>query len=252
MKFHGGSVKNLKLLFAGVAGVATVASATAAKAAPPAATPMPAFSWTGCHVGIHGGGGWARQTTNARSSGAIIRVSDVHSDGALFGGQIGCDKEFANGWIVGIEGDGAATNIKGMGADPFNLTNSAFSVDATARWLASATGRVGYGGLHPQLQVYAKGGAAWAGERYTINSGVTELNGTFDKTLSGWTAGGGIAWAFTRNCSFFVEYNHYDFRGNFSNSFDFGVPFGTSIINIGAPRIETVKVGLNYRFGGPL
>jgi outer membrane immunogenic protein len=238
-------MKNLKLLFAGVAGVATVASATAAKAAPP--TPMPAFSWTGCHVGIHGGEGWAQQTTNARSSGNAIGVSDVHSDGALFGGQVGCDREFANGWIVGIEGDGAAANINGRGADPFNLANPAFSVEATTQWLASVTGKIGYGGLNPQLQVYAKGGAAWAGERYTINSGVTDFNGTFDKTLSGWTAGGGIAWAFTTNWSFFVEYNHYDFRGNYSNSVAL-----TGTINIGPPGIDTVKAGLNYRFGGPM
>jgi outer membrane immunogenic protein len=244
-------MKNLKLLFAGVAGVATVASATAAKAAPP--TPMPAFSWTGCHVGIHGGGGWGTQTANARSSGsALIGVSDVHSNGALFGGQIGCDREFANGWIVGIEGDGAVMNFKGTGADPFNLANPALSVDATTQWLASITGKIGYGGLNPQLLVYAKGGAAWAGERYAINSRVTQLNGTFDKTLSGWTAGGGFAWAFNTNWSFFVEYNHYDFRGSFSNSFDFGGPRGIETINIGAPRIDTVKAGVNYRFGGPL
>jgi outer membrane immunogenic protein len=243
-------MKNLKLLFAGVAGVATVASATAAKAAPP--TPMPAFSWTGCHVGIHAGGGWASQTASARSSGSLFGVSDVQGNGALLGGQVGCDREFANGWVVGIEGDGAVTNIKGIGADPFNLTNPLLSVDATAQWLASITGKIGYAGLNPQLLVYAKGGVAWAGERYNINSGVTELNGSFDKTLSGWTAGGGFAWAFNTNWSFFVEYNHYDFSGSFSRSFDFGVPFGTDTISIGAPRIDAVKAGVNYRFGGPL
>jgi outer membrane immunogenic protein len=248
-------MKKLKLLFAGLA---TIASGAAAKAAdimparaykaPPAVAPMPAFSWTGCHVGVHGGAGWGRQAVDARSSGAIIASDNVHSDGAIFGGQIGCDRDFANGWVVGLEGDIAATHLKGSVADPFFLAGSDNSIRTDARWLASVTGRVGFTGLLPQTLLYVKGGAAWVHEKYTINSVVIELNGEFDKTNSGWTAGGGIAWAVAPDWSVFAEYNHYDFRNGFSIATPGpGTPLG---INFDGSRINTVKVGLNFRFGG--
>ena len=245
-------MKRLKLLFAGIATIASGGAAEAADAAQPRVVkspprpPMPAFSWTGCHVGLHGGWAWGSQTTNARCDGVTLETgtSNVRNDGALFGGQLGCDYQFANGWVVGIEGDAAASSIEGQGPNPI------FSgrIGTEVQWLASVTGRLGYAGWHPQTLVYVKGGGAWTRQEYNISGFGGPLDGEFSKTFGGWTAGGGIAWAFSNNSSVFVEYNHYDFRGSFSNSFDFGVPFGLNTINIGAPRIDAVKAGLNVRF----
>ena len=36
-----------------------------------------------------------------------------NTNGVLGGGQIGCNYQFAPNWVVGIEGDGEATGIKG-------------------------------------------------------------------------------------------------------------------------------------------
>jgi outer membrane immunogenic protein len=243
------SMKRLKLLFAGVATLASGGAAQAADAAQPRVVksppppPMPAFSWTGCHVGLHGGWGWGSQAVNARSSDILNTTSDVHTDGALLGGQAGCDYQFANGWVVGIEGDAAALNAK-ENIRPFAGQSDSVRIDT--QWLASVTGRLGYAGLLPQTLVYVKGGGAWARQEYNT-SGLPSslLNGEFSKTFSGWTAGAGIAWAFSGNWSVFVEYNHYDFGGNFSRTAPSFVP---DTINIEAPRIDTVKAGLNLRF----
>jgi outer membrane immunogenic protein len=251
-------MKILKLLFAGIATITSVAAAKAADIVqarpakvPAAAAPMPAFSWTGCHVGIHAGGGWGRHAVDAaRSSGGIVRPEDIHTDGALFGGQVGCDLDFANGWVVGLEGDIAATDINGKARDPFSRSSSN-AVGADTEWLASVTGRLGFSGLLPQMLIYAKGGGAWVHEKYRVNSSADALNGEFDKTRSGWTVGGGVAWAFYPNWSIFAEYNHYDFRNSVLTRFSPGTPpFGFRQIDITPGNVETVKVGINYRFGG--
>jgi outer membrane immunogenic protein len=80
---------------------------------------------------------------------------------------------------------------------------------------------------------------------------VTATYGTND-TRSGWTAGGGIEWAFTPNWSAKVEYNHLGFGNQ-------GVLF-TGLTGTGAGRlsnvttdgsIDIIKLGLNYRIGWP-
>ena len=59
-----------KILLTGVAGVTLLAIAPAHaadlgrpvyKAPPPVVAPVPLFSWTGCYIGGHIGGGWGRK-----------------------------------------------------------------------------------------------------------------------------------------------------------------------------------------------
>jgi len=257
-------MKILKLLFAAMATLVATAAAKAADMVVPrtaktpgaAVVPMPAFSWTGCHAGIHGGWGRGRHIVEAsRSSGGIAfaeSTDHMHTDGGLFGGQIGCDLDFANGWGVGLGGDIAATHLTGKVDIQDAPFNSGSSIRADAQWLASATGRLGFSGLLPQTLIYAKGGAAWVHEKYRFDSNAVALDGEFKETRNGWTVGGGLAWSFTRNWSVFAEYNHYDFRNAvFSKSFSAGIPFlATGSMEIRPGNIDTVKVGLNYRFGG--
>jgi len=239
-------MKQLKLLFAGIATImsggvaqpADVAQPRVAKA--PSATPMPAFSWTGCHVGIHGGWGRVNSTVNARSAGMDV-TNDSQSDGALVGGQFGCDYQAISGWVVGLQGDIAASNVDRQTSNP--LYGSPGTGDM--QWLASLTGRFGYVGFLPQTLVYLKVGGAWTRQNYRVTGfiGAPELNADYDKTFGGWTAGGGIAWALSDKWSVFAEYNHYDFSGSLSRSGTFGQSF-----RFNGPTIDAVKVGLDYRF----
>jgi outer membrane immunogenic protein len=267
-----------KLLLASVSALALFAGSSANAAdlerpilkAPPMAAPPP--SWTGCHVGAHVGWGWGKTTidqvqTNASFSGAggpftAAASTGIDSSGAIFGGQVGCDYQFAGAWVAGVEGMFAATDINGVGSDqPFdaalqkepNTTNNN-SLRVKTDWLASATVRLGYAGWMPDTLIYVKGGAAWMHDRYDFTNAVSSSasegvdNGLVQATHFGWTIGGGWEWRLAKSWTAFVEYNHYQFDSkDLISSVDPDV-VPAAVFNLNAkPRLDTVKVGVNYQ-----
>jgi outer membrane immunogenic protein len=228
-------------------GAAYVALATAPAFAadlpargPVKAPPMmaPAFSWTGCYIGVHVGGAFA---------------ADSGSDNAGFlgGGQLGCNYQFAPNFVLGIEGEFAGSSLKedagfagvAAGVGAIAATGS-FKTD----WFASVAGRLGYS--VDQLLFYAKGGVAFAHNKLDVNgtAGGVPFSASGDDTFVGYTVGAGIEWAFAPNWSTKIEYQFYDFR---DQDFTFtgavgGVPFGGTIN--GDAKFHVVKAGLNYRF----
>jgi outer membrane immunogenic protein len=159
-----------KIVFAGVgAALMAIAPANAAdlgrpvyKAPPRAVVPVPVFTWTGCYIGGNIGWGWGRDTVAipdlAETTGvpelAGVSLPSVtgNTSGVLGGGQVGCNYQFAPNWVIGIEGDGEAANIKGDVTDSVSFTNPSTgapeTVTGTAHartdWIASATGRLGW------------------------------------------------------------------------------------------------------------
>jgi len=124
-------------------------------------------------------------------------------------------------------------------------------------FIATATGRLGYTfGRLGEGMVYAKGGAAWANNRYQFNgqvltspSFVTPFNFGASETRVGWTVGAGVEWAVWQNWSVKLEYDYLDFG---SRTVTFNDPLlGAANISV-SQRISEVKLGVNYRFGSPL
>src|SRR5258708_25307578 len=72
---------------------------------------VPVFTWTGCYVGTHVGGGWADEPITAPAIVPGVSVTG-HTAGVLGGGQVGCNLQFAPNWVIGIEGEGSEANIK--------------------------------------------------------------------------------------------------------------------------------------------
>src|SRR6476661_8818382 len=81
-----------------VLGSAAVLAADLPIKAPIAATPV--FSWTGCYIGVHAGGGATTNTEGAQNG-----------KGAVAGGQAGCNYQDGN-WVFGGEGEGYWSDIK--------------------------------------------------------------------------------------------------------------------------------------------
>jgi len=209
----------------------------------PVIASVPAFNWTGCYIGAHVGGGWGRKDfsdptgLNFAPAGAVI---EVDTRGALAGGQIGCNYQFATNWVLGIDADLSWTNSEGETRDPFFANKN---IVARTEWLATATGQLGY--TWERWMLYGKGGAAWARDQYhTTNPALYDFAGT--EVRAGWVVGVGLEWALWHRWSAKLEFDHYDFGSRTVTLTDRNL--GSQPADI-EQRVEAVKFGLNYRFG---
>jgi outer membrane immunogenic protein len=264
--------------------VASVAPAnrTARDASPPsqlpknvyaAATPIvaaPVFSWTGCYLGAHAGGGW--QVSSFTSTG-----DDSSGVGAVGGGQVGCNKQW-NQFVIGVEGEIWASSLYDRSASQSSsvtLTPSARTTSSSSslensrnQWDAAVSVRSGI--AFDRALIYGKLGAVWG--KFDYNSGFSNFVETVSlgggagnvttlqtsaqsasKTYPGVLIGVGFEYALTNYWTTKFEYNHIDF-GNRLVTFNNGVsctqdgcaPFTQSITI--KERKEIAKVGLNYKF----
>jgi outer membrane immunogenic protein len=92
--------------------------------APPVAAPA-LFSWTGCYIGVHVGGGGSEETVSVPSILPGISVTG-HTSGILGGGQAGCNLQFGGNWLIGFEGEGSAADLRG------DITQTIVGVTGTA------------------------------------------------------------------------------------------------------------------------
>jgi len=238
------------------------------KAPPPVVASVPLFSWTGCYLGGHVGGGWGRKEFSD-PIGALFappgEVVRVNTSGFLGGGQIGCDWQFAPNWVIGIEGAASWADIKG---DTF-VPVTPGTLHAKTDFLASATGRVGW--TWDRWMLFAKSGAAWDHDKYdftgqTLLPCFGEPGGLLDcvtkvkavptafdfaasETRTGWTVGAGVEWAFWNNWSAKLEYDFYEFGRRRLTFVDSTGNFPGLAVPVDIDqRIHTVKFGINYRF----
>ena len=83
----------------------------------------PVFTWTGCYLGGHIGGGrgtkdmtdpvqLVQDTLNGAPSTVGVTTVNTSPTGAVIGGQIGCDYQFAGNVVVGVEGTASGTTMK--------------------------------------------------------------------------------------------------------------------------------------------
>jgi outer membrane immunogenic protein len=214
----------------------------------PAPYVAPAFSWTGFYIGAHVGYGWGNHDTE------LLDV-DHKSNGVLGGVQAGYNLQNGN-VVFGIEADFSFSGVKSDDRVFFALgaASSTTDIEHKLSWLATFRGRLGYamGNALP----YVTGGAAYA----KIKSSATAVNigfgPPFDGTFSGsdtqdhfgWVVGGGMEFAFSSNWSAKIEYLHVDLG---SKSY-VALPILDPVPRSHDATVDIVRVGLNYRFGGPV
>jgi len=213
--------KFLTVAWVAAALAATPVAAQAADAERPYyRTPMTAiYNWTGFYVGGNVGFGWTG--------------GDNGQSGIVGGGQVGFNYQVGQ-WVLGVEGDIAATSIKESASVTFFVPGGGVGFahgEASLDWISTFAARFGW--TFDRWLVYGKLGGAWAhahADGFASMNGMT-VSGWADKTFSGWMLGVGTEYALRDNWSVKVEYNMLDF-GN-----DFGV------------KVHVIKGGVNYRFG---
>jgi outer membrane immunogenic protein len=228
-----------------IASTAVLAADLGVRRPVPAPAPMapiaPPVTWTGCYIGGNIGAAFGHGSVDTPFGSA-----SEDNTGFAGGGQVGCDYQFAAGWVIGIRDmfDGTTNHHSRTfsGAGPLDSD----VVDFHNRWFDTLTGRLGYSWV-PNWLLYAQGGAAWAKTDATITTpGGLEIADT-SKTRTGWTVGGGVEWMFLPHWSAFVEGNYMDFGSETNTIFTpvackFGCSFDTHATE------ANVLVGVNFRF----
>lgn len=191
-----------------------------------------AYNWTGCYLGVHGGGGILYTAWSIQNDG-----------GGLAGGQAGCNYE-TGPLVVGVEAEGWWSGLTSRNAN----SGSGFSFSSTSqnRWNVDLALRAGF--AVGRALVYGKVGAAWG--RFDDSADSSE--GLFERgsgTSSGPLFGAGIEYAFGANWTGKLEYDYIGYLSR-SQHIDAGPaaiqsPFDTSV----SASEHIVKLGLNYKFG---
>jgi outer membrane immunogenic protein len=269
-------MRQLPLLVAGIVALGAVSQASTAQAQ--------SFNWTGFYIGENGGGGWGSSSGTANGSTIIHEIDPtvtgsltINASGILAGGQIGYNYQFpATHWVVGIEADADGSNINGSAngcstftsGGPVGGVASCSTSNGTLGDFGTVRGRVGY--AFDNVLLYGTGGWAWGNLSATTNltcvsngpavcPGNTSVpftasTASASASASGWSAGGGVEWAFLPNWALRLEYLHLQFNGielNYSYTGTIGIlhfPFtstASATTNLG---VDIVRVGLSYLF----
>jgi len=239
-----------------ILGIGAASAADLPMKAVPYAAPVPAFSWTGCYVGAHAGGGFMRDSVEG---GGMQVGSNYTGTGGLAGGQLGCNYQDGN-WVFGGEGEGywsgmktldRSTNALGFGDTDTAKNKYDFSIAARA------------GVAFDRTLVYGKAGWIWGKFDFLstqFDSGGGFLGGPFlssssaSGTLNGLLLGVGIEHALTSNWTVKLEYNFLSYGSK-------ALPFTTCENDIAPSTVCAIsgtgtvsaekhifKIGANYLF----
>ncbi|MHB1949238.1 MAG: outer membrane protein [Gammaproteobacteria bacterium] len=254
-------------------------------------------NWTGFYLGANAGYwksqtndvtttgsvSFINQTFESGSSdiaNALAQIAtnsfSLHPDGFIGGGQVGFNYQFSKGILLGLntDFDGLSnSNNRYNLQKTVNLADFAenyagsLSVKQKINYLGTVRARFGYL-FCPTFLIYATGGfaygnvtldTAWVAQE-SLGSAVfpgiaTQSN--VSKTLTGWTAGGGIEWLFKSNWSASLEYIYYGLNGlktsanlaQINASISPPSPWGSAIANTALSlSVGSIRLGVNYHF----
>jgi outer membrane immunogenic protein len=253
------------LLIAVPLGVANAADMPVKAPAPP---PPPAFDWNGFYIGAYVGAAWMDQATTTDPCLTTLAAACVAAGVGTYngvpptgydmnssfvgGGTIGVNWQPTPYTLLGLENNYGYLNLKGsLVQNPPPIGDG----DTTAfaklgNWYDALTVRVGAVDGHAMF--YLKGGAA----AVRSSSGVVDnglpvtINTTTNKTLTGFAAGGGIEYGIDMHWSVKAEYLLLGVGRSVQGCAQVGgFPPGTiDCVTTQTPAIQTITLGLNYRF----
>ena len=235
-------------------------TAMALGTAKPASAASP-FSWTGCYIGAHVGGG-------TMTSGGFINNFEgpgfnnfLNGRGAVAGGQGGCNYQDGS-WVIGAEVEGywsgISINNSNKSLNSNGLVNSSFgdTINNTSDFTLAV--RAGY--TFDRTLLYAKGGWAFGAFNASTTTSCCGNNpniftGTTSGNLNGFLVGLGVEHALTRNWTVKLEYNYIAFGAKELPLTACSNIVGNTCALVSSNPLsaskQIVKVGANYLFNLP-
>jgi outer membrane immunogenic protein len=193
------------------------------------------FDWSGWYIGGNVGYAFSGDDEVGVSPG-FGEVGDLELEGLFGGAQIGANWQ-RNNWVFGIEADIQLTDIDD--SDTNTVGGVIFDSESNVDWFSTIRGRAGFAAN--RWFFYGTGGVAIGGIDYEV-TGDNGINISDDYTEIGWTAGGGVEWAWSESISSKVEYLYVNLGEKEIDDDEFDVHTHAT------PDFHSVRFGLNFRF----
>lgn len=186
------------------------------------------FNWTGAYVGANIGNRWVRDAVTPRAGGRYSLDSSSIAGGLQAGYLFQTGRFVYGAEVDATYGDNAKTRGVPGGR-----------VSAALDWSASARGRAGV--ALDRVLVYGTAGVGIAGFESTGRGGGASAKKS--DTAVGWTAGGGLEYAVTKNVSVRGEYLYADYGRN-------NVSYGGTGIASNRQDLTShlTRLGVNFKF----
>ena len=217
--------------------ISPAATSTGAPFASPSGKPFDTGeAWSGWYLGGHVG--YARGTGKTSVSEAAPQ-SSTSSFGSLYGGGLmGYAVQLRSRLLLGLEADVSFPNFLDD-EDMVSLRNTTDgSVAERLDMLGRARGRLGY--AFDRWLLFGAGGFAWSLGRFTHSSNQTQTQEENLHFRPGWTAGGGVEFAFAPRWTTRFEYS-YDRFATSSATFASGASAESTM------ALHSVRLALNWQ-----
>ncbi len=250
----------------------------------------PATNWTGFYAGLNAGYGFNDPTVSFTGGDPLIQSflafgcpgcatpippASFNIGGGTFGGQLGYNWQIAPTWLVGFETDfnsfRASNTVSsyftlGIVTGPNMLASQSIEWFGTARarlgWLPSnnllvyGAGGFAYGQMNESVAMNVNGiGAIAVGPGYSYScpgQGANCFIGSQSRIATGYTVGGGLEYALSRNVSIKAEYLYVNLGSTSARAVAVvtvgGLPPASFVANYSDYHFNVVRFGANYRF----
>jgi outer membrane immunogenic protein len=233
-----------------------VLAAAIALALPGAALAQSTYNWSGAYIGGNAGASFVNTAVDSASFYDDVDGVDLaftapgysySGYGIIGGGEVGYNWQSPN-LVFGVEADIAASNAAASYTD---LDNN-FMVSTRLNWLSTA--RVKVGMPMNNILLYGTAGVAFGQlqtdltDNYPDDATVYNLSNT--QSVTGWTAGAGIAAALNDHWVVKAEYLYADLGSHAVNfSEDATGDIGWPLISSSAKMTSSViRFGVDYKF----
>ena len=199
----------------------------------------PPVDWSGIYLGLNGGYDFGKSNW----SNAGLSTGNFSTNGFLLGGTLGINYLTGSGFLFGVEGDFDWSTLLGQSStgacSGLGVTTGA-ACATKSEWFSTARGRAGY--VFNRFLVFATAGAAIADIKVGLNPpGNYEAVGP----QLGWTAGGGVEYAFSDSWTAKLEYLYVDLGDVTCSSTGNCVSTATATVTL---KENIVRGGFNYKF----